>query len=325
MSINSKRSRGKIFTRKRIKIASIVILLLLVSGFGAFSYYIGVNVADGLTYVNRGKDTKSSSVKQLEIWGYDAKAFEAKFKAENITLTAADGNRVPVAYYSVSGNMDNNTVVIVHGLGGDHVSAYPQAEIYLNNGWNVLALDQRGNGDSTNEKVSFGYYEKLDVMAVVDYASEVTADKKIVVHGISMGGATAGLYGGTDHANNNVDAIILDSAFDNMKNMFFLKWEDMDSGLPGEYVAWCGDIALKIKYGYNFKDADVVEALKTCDIPTLVIQGEQDDVATVEMGEKIFKSIASVKKEYWLTDSKHIEASIDYPVQYKERIISFID
>ncbi|MCM1989103.1 alpha/beta hydrolase [Oceanirhabdus seepicola] len=325
MKKRGNQKKGRIITRKRIKIFIIVFCLLLVGSFGVVSYEIGINVADGLVYFNKGNDTKANSRKQLAMWGYDIEGFEKQFQGKRIDLTAEDDNKVPVVFFSADDIKDNNTVILVHGLGGDYVSVYPQAEMYLENGWNVLALDQRGSGDSSNEKMSFGYYEKLDVKAVVDYVKANTKDKKIVVHGFSMGAVTTGLYAETEHAENNVDAIILDSAFDSMESMFLSSWDNMNTGLPGEYAVWCGNWALNMKYGFGFDDANMLLALKNCDIPTLVIQGQRDEVSTMKMGEEIFESIKGSKKEYWLVDTKHVEAYMDYPLQYKERVMNFIN
>lgn len=310
-------------TKKIGKIIAIILVTLLLVGFLGFSGFIGIMSADGITYSNEGKDTKLNSRKQLEIWNYDAAAFESAYKSEIIEVVASDMNIVPIAFYSSQGGRDNKTVIIVHGYGGDYVSTYPQIELYLELGWNVLAIDQRASGNSSSNKVSFGYYEKLDIMAAAEYVREYT-DKTLAVHGISMGGATTGLYSATEHAKAHIDYIILDSSYDNMRNMYAMIVEQMEVGLPIDYFLFCTDVALRIKYGYGFKDADVAEKVKECTIPTMVIQGSKDDVATVDMGQKIYNHIAADNKEYWLNDTKHIESVIDYPVQYKERLENFL-
>lgn len=109
-----------------------------------------------------------------------------------------------------------------------------------------------------------------------------------------------------------------------MESMFREVWKTMDVPLPIDYVVWCGNLVLKVKYGFGFDDANVLLAMKKCQIPVLIIQGEQDDVATVAMGETIYKSISAHGKEYWLNDSKHVEAYMDYPVQYKQKVMNFI-
>lgn len=316
-----KRKRRK---KKRGKIVLSIIGLLLLIGFGIVSYSIGNQVADGLVYLNKGNDTDSNSHKQLALWAYDTEAFKKQYTGEKSTLTADDGYKIPMVTYYAYNEKDNHTVILVHGLGGNYVSVFPQAEMYLNEGWNVIAYDQRGGGESSSDQITFGYDEKRDLKAIVEHVKGHINNKKMVIHGFSMGAVTTGIYAATEHAANFVDAVILDSAFDSMESVFRAVWKTMDIPLPTDYVVWCGDLVLRMKYGFGFEDASVLSAMKKCQVPAMIIQGEQDDVSTVAMGEAIFHSIPDVRKIYWLNDSKHVEAFMDYPVQYKEKVIAFI-
>ena len=154
---------------KRLVKILIFIVLILVIGFLAFSYYIGKQVAVNLVMQNEGLDTKANSVKQLEEWGYDYKSFQSLYKGKNIILVSEGGNEVPVTFFSIDGNYDRDTVILIHGAGGDHTSMYPIAEFYLENNWNVAAIDQRASGDSKNTLVTFGHFEKNDIVPLVEY------------------------------------------------------------------------------------------------------------------------------------------------------------
>ena len=126
----------------------------------------------------------------------------------------------------------------------------PVAELYLERGYLVYAIDQRASGESENPLVSFGYFEKQDVAALVDYAKQQSPELPVVVHGQSMGGATAAQYGATGHAESNLDALVLDSAFEAMEPMV-LGVMGMD-GLMGWYFARCGARGYYgVGYGYN--------------------------------------------------------------------------
>lgn len=308
-----------------MKIALGIVALLLVIGFGVMSYGIGENAAEGLIYFNKGNDTEDNSRKQLATWGYDTEGFEEAYEGKRVPIEAEDGMTIPMTTYTPTGEEDKDTVILVHGFGGDHVSVYPQAQMYLENGWNVISYDQRGGGDSPSEKVSFGYYEKRDIKAIVDYIRARTQNKKVVVHGFSFGAATTGAYAATDHATANIDAIILDSSFDSMETMFREVLRTMEIPIPEDYIVWCADRVLNIKYGFGFGDTNVIKNMKKCQVPAMIIQGEKDDVATVAMGEAIYESVPGQNKIYWLNNAKHVEAYIDYPVQYKEKVLAFID
>lgn len=310
---------------KRLVKILIFIVLILVIGFLAFSYYIGKQVAVNLVMQNEGLDTKANSVKQLEEWGYDYKSFQSLYKGKNIILVSEGGNEVSVTFFSIDGNYDRDTVILIHGAGGDHTSMYPIAEFYLENNWNVAAIDQRASGDSKNTLVTFGHFEKNDIVPLVEYIKGKTNNKKIVLHGQSMGAATVGLYVATEHANQNIDYCIMDSSYDSMKGIFLVIWHSMDTGIPDDYVITCGNWYLKRHYAFEFEDVDVVAAQANNMIPTLVIHGTKDDFCFSSMGEEIYNNIAAEKKEIWLVDSGHIEACIDYPDEYAKKVLTFIN
>ena len=71
--------------------------LLVLAAVGSFAF--GGFIADKILHQNEGKNTHDNSIKQMELWDYDYKAFEDTYKGTEITATAEDGNTVPATYY----------------------------------------------------------------------------------------------------------------------------------------------------------------------------------------------------------------------------------
>jgi hypothetical protein len=126
---------------KGLGIALGVIVFLGVAG----SVAMGGIVADKILHQNADKDTHDNSIKQLEVWGYDTEKFENTYEGIEVSATAEDGNTVPGTYY---GNGSDKCVILVHGAGGDRVCMYPLAELYLEDGFDVIWIDQRGSGEN---------------------------------------------------------------------------------------------------------------------------------------------------------------------------------
>lgn len=314
--------------KKIILIVAGILLLLVALGIGGMSLQVGKMVAEGLLYQNEGNDTKGNSIKQLELWGYDIEKFEASYDSECMVLEASDGVKVPVTYYA-NGKEDGAApiVILIHGAGGDHVSTYPLAEGYLKRGWQVLSYDQRGSGDSSDDKVSFGYYEQLDTDCVVEYAANTLHSSRIVVHGQSMGAATAALYATSQHARDYVEAIILDSPIDSMEHMFRGVWREMEGteDIPEDYVVACGDWYLKHFYGFSFADADITAHMHLNKVKTLMIQSEKDELCTIEEGKALFDEIAADNKQLCMIDCKHVEGAITNEQEYWNAVFSFLE
>lgn len=312
---------------KKIVITVVVSLLVLVAILGiGMSLVIGKMVAEGLLYQNEGNDTKQNSIKQLEVWGFDLEGFEKAYYGEDFVLEAADGVKVPGTYYEADDN-SKETVILVHGAGGDRVCMAPLAKLYLEQGWNVLTFDQRGHGDNSSDQVSFGYFEARDVECLVDYARQELRAEKVVVHGQSMGGATTGLYATTQHAREYVDAVVLDSPVDSMERMFRGVFSEMEGSedIPTDYVVVCGDIYLKLFYGLSFADAETIDKMKENQVKTLVIVSEQDDICFPEIVEELYGNIATDEKAMITMASKHIEGAIDYPDAYIQQVMDFVE
>lgn len=306
--------------KKMLKITAVLMLLVVGCGF----YVIGSQIADGLTLSNAGNDTQANSITQMEEWGYDYKTFESTITTKKITLMASDETLVPL--YELSSKNESEpkgVVLLVHGLGGDYKSTYPQAEIYLKNNWKVYALDQRASGLSKSKVISYGYYEKRDLESCVDYIVSKHS-LPIVVHGMSMGGATTGIYAGSNHANEKISGFIMDSSFDSMEGVFSLVWDDMNTGIPAELAVAVGGVVTQMKYGFNFSVTDVAKALQNSSKPALLIQCKKDTIATEAMVQKNFDAIGHKNKSIVSFDSKHVEAVIDSPVAYEATILKFI-
>lgn len=82
------------------------------------------------------------------------------------------------------------TVILVHGLGGNRYSNYPIAEFFLIKGYNIITYDQRSTNENTAKYTTFGYKEKYDLIDWVNYIDEQAPGRKIGIWGASYGGAT---------------------------------------------------------------------------------------------------------------------------------------
>lgn len=310
---------------KVIKVIGLVVLSILVLGIVGISVFTGVQVADGMILQNEGKDTHEASLYQLEEWSFDYEAFETQYPIVKSSISQEDGYEIPMVIIGGDQLSKDKTVLLVHPLGGDYMCVYPQAKIYLEEGYDVVAIDQRGSGASKDKRVTFGHYEQEDLLAVVEYIKSVKPESELVLHGVSMGAATVGLYSSSDHGKAHIKAAIMDSSFGSMKDMFVLAMANMDVDIPLDFMISTGNIMMKIKYGLDFSDANILEQMSDNQVPTLIIHSAEDSLVTDEVSFSMYDAIPHKNKEMWTVDAKHIEGIIDFPIEYKQTVFNFIE
>lgn len=109
------------------------------------------------------------------------------YKQESIT--SSDGISLN-GYYAYS--MQNNPwVICIHGYGGKATGMVEYTEMFRNLGMNVLTVDLRGHGDSQGNYYTLGVRDSDDVILWTDWLKKSFKADKIILFGISMGGATA--------------------------------------------------------------------------------------------------------------------------------------
>lgn len=309
----------------------ITVSLVIVAGFIATTFFIGLAVFDGSSKMTNPAGTSHASIESwLEAnWDFNVDEFRSNYTIENIKIESSSGDHViPADFILADDDKNNDTVILVHGLGGNRVAVYPQARIFLENGYNVLAYDQRSSGENMAEYNTFGYLESNDLKDYVDYIREtIDNDHSLGVWGNSFGGLTAGIYAGSDHANQNTDFVILDSAISNKKDMI-AEQLDQQFGIPAlrDYMLFIGDLFTRFRLGYSYDDANIINYIENTELPVLLIHSKSDQVAPYDMAENIYKSIPHDNKEFFtIEDSSHESIYWDNLIEYETRVINFIN
>src|SRR5699024_2523902 len=195
--------------KRLVLIASITIVVAII-GVCAFT---GISVFKNTTQLVDNETTDWESAKeQFQKVNFDLENFQSKYDIETIQIKSTlHEHKIPLDYITSTGNKD--TVVIVHGLGGNRWTNYPIATMFLENGYNVISYDQRSSGENFARYTTYGYFESDDLEDVVSYLieSDDGANNKIGVLGASFGGATTSIYLSSEQANDYLDFAILEN------------------------------------------------------------------------------------------------------------------
>ena len=263
---------------------------------------------------------------------------------DNMTATTAGEicgekykvNLVGKIYYAgtdKSGNPTSNKwVYLVQGsqMNGQAM-ADSLGQMYLDRGYNVLAPDSRGYG-SSGGSVAMGYVESLDVWDWLTYLNNTYGDKcqKIIVHGVSLGGATtvfaSGLeINGKTMKDQHVRGLVEDCGYTSLTGIIkgMLSSSSSSDSSSNELVAKILGISKKdnlsslsssnlsdevikkllinvIDVGLTDENFDqhqnALDSLNKCELPILIVHGTKDTTVPYENSTEIYNTAMANSK-----------------------------
>ena len=219
----------------------------------------------------------------------------------------------------------NRTALLVHGYSADALSMAGFAQHYHEVlGYNVLLPDNRAHGESEGRHIGFGWVDRLDLSLWIRKAIDLAGpDAGIVLHGVSMGGATVLMASG-DPQPPEVKAIVSDCAYSSV-------WEELrwrlkeDYNLPAFPVLHSATLIAHALTGRNFRKASALAQVARSHIPTLFVHGDADTFVPFEMVHRLHRACAAEKALCVIPEARHAEAWDVDRETYVKSLHAFLD
>jgi predicted alpha/beta-fold hydrolase len=206
------------------------------------------------------------------------------------------------------------TIILGHPMGKEAKGFFIKngyADLYKNNGFDVVLFDFNGFGESSCG--NFSFFE--DIVAVSQFAKNKNPNLPVLYHGVSLGGQMSTIaYADKAHT---IDYGIIESAANSLEE-FWLSYPSAYRFLKLFYI-FVPKYRKKLLMIERIKEAVNVKSL-------LFIYSHTDKWTPVWMGEK-FKENSPVPSELWtveeakhtrIMDSKHQSA-------YKSKILDYFN
>lgn len=130
---------------------------------------------------------------------------------ESVSIESRDGLRLAGHY--LEHPSPRGIVIQVHGYRGCGAFDFACAvKPFYKMGLSLLVIDQRSSGDSQGRHITFGYYERYDVVDWAKYVRERFPNLPVIMDGVSMGATTVMLAVEVGYPE-NVKAIIADCGY----------------------------------------------------------------------------------------------------------------
>lgn len=301
--------------KKKIFIIAAVCFVLLIGAFGAvgnYFYNLALNPAVSKEAIFGKED--EAAVKEVN-WITEKSDYTDQY------MTAEDGTKLH-AYEIKNTKKSDVWVIVVHGYTGKASDQYGYAKGFYDMGYNVLVPDLRGHGLSEGNYIGMGWDDRLDVLGWIDYVIKNNKDAQIVLHGVSMGGATVMMTAG-EQLPDNVKCIIEDSGYTSVWNEFSYQLKALFN-LPSFPVLQCASVVGKLRAGYWISDASAIDQLANATKPMLFIHGDKDDFVPFYMLDEVYNAANVEKEKLVIEGSAHAKALQTNPELYWKTVTQFV-
>ncbi len=222
-------------------------------------------------------------------------------------------------------NPSNSNVwaVVLHGWTNVNREMSSYGMEYYKRGFNVLLPDLRGHNNSEHKFVTMGWMDRLDVVDWINSIVRENPKAKIIIHGVSMGGATTMMTTG-EKLPDNVLLAVEDCGFTSVKEIFTDRCK-RKYHLPPKLVMPPAALICRLLNGFFLGKASSVEQLKKSKTPTLFLHGDRDNFVLLSNLEPLYRACAAPKEKHIIRGAEHAVSAFWYPEEYWGVVDSFLE
>lgn len=239
----------------------------------------------------------------------------------NANITSDDGLNLVADYYNT--NPDSHKyAIVVHGYSGNRVHMKAYGLYYAEQDYNILMPDLRSHGDSEGTYIGMGWLDKDDMLKWIDYIVSMDPEAQIMLHGVSMGGATVLMTSG-ENLPDNVKAIVDDCGYTSVWDIFADEMEYLFN-LPEFPFLYSASFFANIRAGYDFKEASSIEQVRKTTLPIFFAHGSVDNFVHTDMVYELYDACPTDKELYVVEGAGHGQAMYYDPDTYFDKVFNFI-
>ena len=190
-------------------------------------------------------------------------------------------------------------------------------------GYNFMSVDHVATGDSEGKYIGFDYFESQDMMLWIKYLTErFGEDIKIILHGVSMGGATVCKM--SSDVPEQVKLIISDCAYTSADEEFINVANSIGVNKTAPFIFAVFNKMNQLLAGYDIKETDVRPNVAKAKVPMLFVHGDADDFVPTRMVYELFDACTSEKDILIVEGAAHAESILIGSEKYKAKLKEFI-
>lgn len=234
------------------------------------------------------------------------------FSVSQITIKSSDSLQLNAW---LAGNNTNAIVILMPGIGANSSMMTERAAIYLHEGFSVLLPDFRATGKSEGKVISFGWNEKLDLIACYQWL-KMKGYSTIAVHGCSLGAATIAY---SFDSISDYSFVVLESSYDNIDHAFANRI--FDSGF-NRALFWPAYFFTERKINAEMDQLSPISRMHLYNGPVLYLSGDKEKQIPVKEMHNIFAAIGSANKSLHIFKGAAHEDFLHFDVAAYKNVLS---
>ncbi|MDF1507512.1 alpha/beta hydrolase [Robertmurraya sp. DFI.2.37] len=222
----------------------------------------------------------------------------------------------------VEPHQTNKYMIFCHGVTENKFNSIKYMNLFLERGFNAVIYDHRRHGESGGKTTSYGYYEKFDLKAIVDWLRlDRGPDLLLGIHGESMGAATMLLYAGM--IEDAADFYIADCPFSDFQEQLAYRLK-AELKLPAKLLLPVADLFIKMRQKYSLKDVSPISVIDHIKKPILFIHSKEDDFILPTMTEALYEQKQGPKKLFIAENGVHAQSLNENKEDYAKVVDEFL-
>ena len=185
-------------------------------------------------------------------------------------------------------------------------------------GYSTLLIDLQATGESPGNSITFGWRERLDVVAAVEMLRQRAPNEPIGIIGMSLGGA-ATLFAASEI---DVQAVILEAVYPSLEVALENRLR-MRLGRFGVAVAPLLLSQVKGRLGVAASELRPVDRIAQLRCPVLVIGGTLDQHTTPADTRLLYAAARQPKDLWFIEGAAHVDFLGAAGASYEQRILDF--
>lgn len=218
------------------------------------------------------------------------------------------------------GTTHGGAVLLLPGVRANRLSMIGRAQFLHAAGYSTLLIDFQATGESSGEAITFGWRERLDVIAGVEALRRTLPGEPVGIMGTSLGGAATLLAAPAL----DVQAAVLEAVYPSLDVAVENRLR-MRLGPAGSALAPLLLLQLRPRLGVWPSDLKPVDRIALLRCPILVIGGAVDQHTTAADTQRLYAAARQPKELWLIPGAAHVDYLRAAGEDYRRRVLAFLE